>query len=104
MQYHKLGASDMNLSALSIGTWAIGGANWGETDRTSSIRAMHAMFGRRFTQRVPSQRQSNFIAILCCGYSTSHHFRKHKLQDDIRKFLGHFIQRLLNLFFGRKVR
>ena len=44
MQYHKLGASDMNLSALSIGTWAIGGANWGETDRTSSIRAMHAMF------------------------------------------------------------
>ena len=31
MQYHKLGASDMNLSALSIGTWAIGGANWGET-------------------------------------------------------------------------
>ena len=31
------------MSALTVGTWAIGGANWGEVNKADSIRAIHAM-------------------------------------------------------------
>ena len=28
---------------MAVGTWAIGGANWGEVNKADSIRAVHAM-------------------------------------------------------------
>ena len=43
MRYKQFGATDMNVSALTVGTWAIGGANWGEVNKSDSIRAIHAM-------------------------------------------------------------
>lgn len=43
MRYKKLGGTDISISELSVGTWAIGGANWGAVDRKSSIEAIHAM-------------------------------------------------------------
>ncbi len=41
MQYRRLGRTDLNVSAVSFGAWAIGGA-WGETDDAESLRALHA--------------------------------------------------------------
>lgn len=43
MRYKQFGNTDMNVSALTVGTWAIGGANWGDVDKEDSIRAIHAM-------------------------------------------------------------
>ena len=43
MRYKQFGQTDMNVSALTVGTWAIGGANWGEVHKSDSIRAIHAM-------------------------------------------------------------
>jgi aryl-alcohol dehydrogenase-like predicted oxidoreductase len=41
MQYRPLGRTDMNVSAISFGAWAIGGT-WGPVDDEQSMRALHA--------------------------------------------------------------
>lgn len=43
MRYRKFGNTEMNVSELAVGTWAIGGANWGAVDKKDSIDAIHAM-------------------------------------------------------------
>ena len=43
MKYKKFGNTDMNVSGLTVGTWAIGGAYWGAVDKKDSIKAIHAM-------------------------------------------------------------
>jgi aryl-alcohol dehydrogenase-like predicted oxidoreductase len=41
MHYRQLGRTDMQVSAISFGAWAIGGF-WGSVDDAESIRALHA--------------------------------------------------------------
>lgn len=43
MRYKPFGSTGVEVSALSVGTWAIGGANWGAVDKSESIKAIHAM-------------------------------------------------------------
>lgn len=43
MRYTTLGETGLMVSAAAVGTWAIGGAGWGEVSETDSIRAIHAM-------------------------------------------------------------
>lgn len=41
MEYRRLGNTDLNLSAISMGCWAIGGA-WGNVSDDDSMKALHA--------------------------------------------------------------
>ena len=41
MEYRRLGRTDMKVSAISFGAWAIGGT-WGPVDDADSLRALHA--------------------------------------------------------------
>lgn len=42
MQYNKLGNSDIKVSSVALGTWAIGGGSWwGASDERNSILAIH---------------------------------------------------------------
>jgi len=41
MRYRKLGSSDMEVSVVSFGCWAMGGLGWGEVDDRESIAAVH---------------------------------------------------------------
>jgi aryl-alcohol dehydrogenase-like predicted oxidoreductase len=41
MEYRQLGRTDMKVSAISFGAWAIGGT-WGHVDDADSMRALHA--------------------------------------------------------------
>jgi aryl-alcohol dehydrogenase-like predicted oxidoreductase len=41
MEYRQLGRTDMRVSAIGFGAWAIGGF-WGEVDDEQSMRALHA--------------------------------------------------------------
>jgi len=42
MLYRELGKSGIKVSAVGMGTWAIGGTWWGGTDEKSAIAALHA--------------------------------------------------------------
>ena len=43
VRYKQLGNTGLNVSTLSVGTWAIGGMNYGKVDRDSSIAAIRTM-------------------------------------------------------------
>ena len=42
MLYRQLGKSDLNVSAVAMGTWAIGGLWWGGTEEQDAIAAIRA--------------------------------------------------------------
>ncbi len=42
MEYRQLGGSDVKVSAVTLGTWAIGGWMWGGTDGEQAIAAIQA--------------------------------------------------------------
>lgn len=42
METRALGASGIQTTAIGLGTWAIGGWQWGGTDEASAINAIHA--------------------------------------------------------------
>ncbi len=43
MRYKKLGNTGLDVSCVALGTWAIGGKNWGAVDDGGSIKAIHKM-------------------------------------------------------------
>ncbi|MDA4846637.1 aldo/keto reductase [Hoeflea poritis] len=45
----RIGGSDIEASAIGLGTWAIGGWMWGGTDETKSIRAIQASIDEGIT-------------------------------------------------------
>jgi len=42
MEYIKISGTDVKVSRIGLGTWAIGGWMWGETNEEESIRTIHA--------------------------------------------------------------
>jgi len=40
MEYRQLGGSDLKVSAVTMGTWAIGGWMWGGTDERAAVAAI----------------------------------------------------------------
>ena len=55
MRYKQFGKTDMNVSVLTVGTWAIGGARWGKVEDKLSIEAIQAMLknGVNFIDTAP---------------------------------------------------
>lgn len=43
MRYKHVGNADIDISALAVGTWAIGGQQWGDVNEKDSINAIRAM-------------------------------------------------------------
>jgi aryl-alcohol dehydrogenase-like predicted oxidoreductase len=41
MEYRTLGRTGWNISAIGFGAWGIGGSDWGSTDDTTSLAALH---------------------------------------------------------------
>jgi aryl-alcohol dehydrogenase-like predicted oxidoreductase len=41
MEYRTLGRTGWKISAIGFGTWGIGGSDWGSTDDTTSLAALH---------------------------------------------------------------
>lgn len=44
MEYRKLGKSDLEISAITFGSWAAGGWQWGSTDRQDAVNAIRASY------------------------------------------------------------
>lgn len=43
MRYQEFGKTGIKVSQATIGTWAIGGAGWGDVNHTDSVNAVHVM-------------------------------------------------------------
>lgn len=43
MRYKQFGNTDLRLSELAVGTWAIGGTGWGDVNEKDSIDAILTM-------------------------------------------------------------
>lgn len=43
MRYNKLGNTGIEVSAITLGTWAIGGAGWGDVNQTDCQKAIDCM-------------------------------------------------------------
>lgn len=41
MRYRQLGGTGFEVSTVSLGTWAMGGADWGKVDDRDSVKAVH---------------------------------------------------------------
>ena len=44
MNYRKLGNTDVRLSRITFGAWAIGGWMWGGADKNDALEAIHASY------------------------------------------------------------
>lgn len=42
MEYRQLGKSELEVSVIAFGAWAIGGWMWGGADRQDALKALHA--------------------------------------------------------------
>ncbi len=49
MEYRKLGETDIQLSAITFGAWAIGGWMWGGSERTEAVEAIRASYEQGVT-------------------------------------------------------
>ncbi len=49
MEYRRLPGTDIKLSAITFGAWAIGGWMWGGADKNDALEAIHASFERGVT-------------------------------------------------------
>jgi len=49
MEYRRLGNSDLEISRVILGTWALGGWMWGGTEQNDPINTIRAAFDRGIT-------------------------------------------------------
>lgn len=49
MEYRKLGETDVNVSVITFGAWAIGGWMWGGADRKDAVKAIRAAYNEGVT-------------------------------------------------------
>lgn len=42
MKKNRLGTTELQVSAVSLGTWSVGGAGWGESNEAQSLQAIRA--------------------------------------------------------------
>lgn len=56
MRYKKFGSTGLNLSEISVGTWALGGKDMGPVDEKDAIEAIHTMIdcGVNFLDTAPT--------------------------------------------------
>src|ERR1700689_4163762 len=49
MEYTIISGTEMNVSRIALGTWAIGGWMWGGSDEAESIKTIHTAIDREIT-------------------------------------------------------
>ncbi len=49
MEFSRIGNTDIDLSRIDLGTWAMGGWMWGGTDEQESIGTIHSAIDRGIT-------------------------------------------------------
>lgn len=109
MHYAKLGGTDIKISVIGLGAWAIGGWMWGGTDEARSIRAIDAAidsginlidtapaYGKGYSEEIVGKairgKRDRVIIATKCGIqwhsSSGKFFFKYESGEKVYKFLG----------------
>ena len=118
MQFRKLGYSDLNLTTIGLGTWAMGGGDWkygwGPQDDQASIHAIHqaldlginwidtaAIYGHGHSEKVVGKaiadRRDSVVIATKCGRiweGDSREIGKSLKADSIRREVENSLRRL----------
>ena len=112
MEYRKLGKSDLEVSAIALGTWVFGGDCWGEVDDSRSVRVVEDAIekGINFIDTAPiygngrseevigkairNKRGRVIIATKCGLEQKGHSIRPNLRADFIREEIENSLRRL----------
>ena len=56
MRYKKFGSTGKDISVLCLGTWALGGKQFGAVTQEDAVAAVHAMIAVSYTHLPPKYR------------------------------------------------
>jgi len=111
MNYTKLGKSDLNISRITLGTWAIGGSNWGKSDEPDAVKAIEASIdeGINFIDTAPAygggraekligdvikNKRNTVLIATKCGLDIKNGYRKDLSPEFIERDLSASLKRL----------
>lgn len=111
MEYYQLPKSDIEISRVTLGTWAIGGAHWGNYDEADAIRAIEVAFahgintvdtapvyGNGHSEKILGQlikgRRDKIVIASKCGLDMNNNYEKKLTPEFIREDLENSLRRL----------
>lgn len=111
MEYTKPGKSGLNVSRIALGTWAIGGSNWGKSDEQNALKAIEASIdnGINFIDTAPAYgdgraeeligdvikgKRDKVLIATKCGLDIKNGYRKDLSPEFIEKDLANSLKRL----------
>ncbi|MBN2041135.1 MAG: aldo/keto reductase [Spirochaetes bacterium] len=111
MEYIKLGKSDLNVSRVILGTWAIGGTQWGDLNKQDAVKAVETAIdnGMNCIDTAPAygegraeeliggvirNRRESIILATKCGLDFSRRFSIDLSKEFINKDLDNSLKRL----------
>lgn len=111
MEYLKLGKSDLNVSRIALGTWAIGGSNWDNYNEEQAKRAIEVSvdIGINFIDTAPAygggraeeligqvikNKRDRVILATKCGLDIKNRYRKDLSPEFIERDLAGSLKRL----------
>lgn len=112
MEYRRLGKSELNISVIGLGTWVLGGTDWGPADETEAMAAIQkaidceinlidtaAIYGNGRSEEIVGKaikacRQQVIIATKCGIYLKGKDLINDLRPQSIRKELENSLRRL----------
>jgi len=111
MEYIRLGKSDLNISRIILGTWAIGGTNWDKYSRQDALKAVETAIdsgincidtapaygagqAEELIGEVIKGRRDRVIIATKCGLNIARGYSVDLSREFIEKDLAHSLQRL----------
>lgn len=107
----KLGNSDLNISRIILGTWAIGGSNWGKYDENDAINAIESALDNGINTidtapaygdghaesligKIIKNKREEVIIATKCGLNIDDKYKKNLSPDFIEYELAQSLKRL----------
>jgi methylglyoxal reductase len=111
MQYIKLGKSDLHVSRIALGTWAIGGADWGPYDESMAVKAIETAIenginiidtapaygdghAEELIGKIITNREDKVVIATKCGLDLKANFRPNLTPEFIEQDVTNSLKRL----------
>lgn len=110
-QYIKLGNSELKVSRIVLGTWAIGGSNWGQYNENNAVEAIEAaidnginiidtapVYGNGHAEEligeITRNRRDKVVIATKCGLDPKNNYRPNLTPEFIEKDITNSLRKL----------